>query len=68
MNARHPDSIASSVRIALRQSAGRGLTIDELAAKLNLRGSLALIAALAQLKQDLWIEERAGRFFVLPRK
>lgn len=68
MNVRTQESIALSVRIALRQSAGQGLSIDELAAKLNLRGSLDLVAALVQLKQDGWIEERIGRFFILARR
>lgn len=65
MNSRTQDSIAISVRIALRQSAELGLSGDELGRKLNLRGSLDLIAALVQLKQAGWIEERGGRFFIL---
>jgi hypothetical protein len=63
------DSIAVSVRIALRQSHPHGLSGDELAQKLNLRGSMDLISVIADLKQDGWLEECKGRFFICsPRK
>lgn len=58
-------SIAASVRIALRQSAALGLSGDELAHKLKLRGSLDLIAALVELKKVGLIEVRTGRFFII---
>lgn len=59
------ESIAISVRIALRQSAKQGMSIDELAREVNLCGSLDLIAVLGRLKAEELVKERAGRFFIV---